>query len=46
MDQPELPKRPAHAGTLGKVKTFVFDSLTLVTQVRPPSTSFNIITEV
>ena len=38
----ESPKRPPMLPLFGKVKTFLFDSLTLVTQVRPgppPSTS-------
>ena len=38
----ESPKRPGMLCLFGKVKTFLFDSLTLVTQVRPgppPSTS-------
>lgn len=38
----ETPKRPGMLCLFGKVKTFLFDSLTLVTQVRPgppPSTS-------
>ncbi len=38
----EFPKRPPMLPLFGKVKTFLFDSLTLVTQVRPgapPSTS-------
>ena len=33
----ELPKRPPMLALFGKVKTFLFDSLTLVTQVRPPA---------
>lgn len=38
----ESPKRPPMLPAFGKVKTFLFDSLTMVTQVRPgppPSTS-------
>lgn len=38
----ESPKRPPMLPLFGKVKTFLFDSLTMVTQVRPgppPSTS-------
>jgi membrane-associated phospholipid phosphatase len=38
----ETPKRPPMLPLFGKVKTFLFDSLTMVTQVRPgppPSTS-------
>lgn len=38
----ESPKRPPMLPLFGKVKTFLFDSLTLVTQIRPgppPSTS-------
>lgn len=38
----EFPKRPPMLPLFGKVKTFLFDSLTMVTQIRaglPPSTS-------
>ncbi|MDP4264794.1 MAG: phosphatase PAP2 family protein [Bacteroidota bacterium] len=38
----ETPKRPPMLPLFGKVKTFLFDSLTMVTQIRPaapPSTS-------
>lgn len=38
----EVPKRPPMLPLFGKVKTFLFDSLTMVTQIRPgppPSTS-------
>lgn len=38
----ELPKRPPMLPLFGKVRTFLFDSLTMVTQIRPgppPSTS-------
>jgi hypothetical protein len=33
----ELPKRPGMLVLFGRVKTFLFDSLTLVTVVRPPA---------
>lgn len=33
----ESPKRPPMLPLFGKVKTFLFDSLTMVTQIRPPA---------
>lgn len=33
----EVPKRPGMLVLFGKVKTFLFDSLTMVTAVRPPA---------
>jgi PAP2 superfamily len=33
----ETPKRPGMLALFGKVKTFLFDSITLVTAVRPPA---------
>jgi hypothetical protein len=33
----EIPKRPPMLPLFGKVKTFLFDSLTMVTQIRPPA---------
>ena len=33
----ELPKRPPMLPLFGRVKTFLFDSLTMVTQIRPPA---------
>lgn len=33
----EMPKRPGMLPLFGKVKAFLFDSLTLVTSVRPPA---------
>jgi PAP2 superfamily len=33
----EIPKRPPMLPLFGKVKTFLFDSLTMVTTIRPPA---------
>ena len=37
----KYPKRPAMLMLFGKVKTFLFDSLTMVTTIRPPATAIN-----